>query len=36
MTALPSDFCTQNTRPIAASVDTFPEASCATEYFVEY
>jgi hypothetical protein len=36
MTALPSGFCAQNTRPIAASVGTFPEASCATEYLVEY
>jgi hypothetical protein len=31
MTALPSGFCVQNTRPIAVSVDIFPDASCATE-----
>jgi hypothetical protein len=36
ITALPLDFCAQNSRPIVMSLDTFPDAICATEYFVEY
>jgi hypothetical protein len=36
MTALPFPFCSQNTRPIAASVGTCPDSSWPTEYLVAY